>query len=87
MKKLSDDSMDLTDQIVKLFSEKMALEVSSIEDDLVDTGVLDSLALMNLLIHLENEFGLTIPLDELDLEYFRCIAAIARFIKQRAAVG
>ena len=72
-------------QIIKLFEEKMNLEVSSMEDDLVNMGVLDSLALMNLLVHIENEFGLQISIDELEFDNFRTIAMIAEFIRQKFA--
>ena len=72
-------------QIMKLFEEKMELEVSSMEDDLLNMGILDSLGLMNLLVHIENEFGLQISIDDLELDNFRTIATIAEFVRQKSA--
>lgn len=81
---MSDDTT-LPFQIRKLFEEKMELEVSSMEDDLLNMGILDSLGLMNLLLHIENEFGLQISIDDLELDNFRTIATIAEFIRQKSA--
>jgi D-alanine--poly(phosphoribitol) ligase subunit 2 len=71
-----------------LLSEKLLVEVDSLDADLLKAGILDSLALIQLLVHLEERFGVKIPLDELDIEDLRSISSIARLVEnQRAAQG
>jgi acyl carrier protein len=80
---------DLTGAIRGLLSEKLLVEVDSPDADLLKAGILDSLALITLLMHLEERFGVKIPLDELEIEDLRSIATIARLVKNQtaAAVG
>ena len=59
---------------------KMGIEVPSPEADLVEAGLLDSLALVDLLVHLEQSYDTRISLEDLDLDNFRSIARIARFL-------
>ncbi|MBI4553690.1 MAG: acyl carrier protein [Candidatus Latescibacteria bacterium] len=77
------ESTTLYDQIGVLFSETLNIEVPSTETDLVDAGVLDSLAFVELLLHLERTFGLKVSTDSLEIDNFRSIARIADFITSR----
>ncbi len=70
----------LCDRIAALFSEKLHIEVPSVETDLLETGVLDSLTLVELIFHIEQDIGLKISLETLDLDHFRSIARIAGFL-------
>ena len=70
-------------KLTELFAKKLNLEVSSVDTDLVETGLLDSLALIELLAQLEETFGVSISTDDLELENFRSIASIAGFVDQR----
>jgi len=74
-------------KLTELFARKLNLEVSSIDTDLVGTGLLDSLALIELLAQLEETFGVSISTDDLELENFRSITSIAGFVAQRTAGG
>jgi acyl carrier protein len=71
---------NVTDRVQRLFVETLNVQAPAPETDLIETGVLDSLALVELLFALEQEFGVTIPLEELDIESFRSVAAIADFV-------
>jgi acyl carrier protein len=82
---MTDDS-ELTNRICGMFSEALNLEAPPADTDLFDTGILDSLAFVELLLRLEREFGLTISVDDLEVENFRSIGRIAEFVKGRAAV-
>lgn len=73
-------------KLTELFARKLNLDVPSVETDLVGTGLLDSLALVELLAQLEETFGVTISTDDLELENFRSIASIAGFVAQRTTV-
>jgi acyl carrier protein len=71
-------------KLTELFAKKLNLEVSSVDTDLVETGLLDSLALIELLAQLEETFGVSVSTDDLELENFRSIASIAGFVTLRA---
>jgi acyl carrier protein len=66
--------------IGQLIAEKRFMKVGSPEDDLLATGVLDSLTLIQLLVHLEERFGIRIPLNELQIEDVQSISAMARLV-------
>jgi acyl carrier protein len=68
-------------EIAKLMAETLLMEVGSPEDDLLATGALDSLNLIQLLVNLEKHFGIRIPLDELQIEDVRSIESIARLVQ------
>jgi acyl carrier protein len=74
------DSEVLHAQLKAFFSEKLSVEVSSVDTDLAQTGVLDSLALVELLTYIEKEFGTEISLDNVEIEDFRSIARIAEYV-------
>ena len=72
------------DRIARLFGEVLHLDVPSVDTDLFESGVLDSLAFIELLVHLEQEFGVTTSADDLEVEHFRSITRIAEFVTARA---
>ena len=73
-------------QISRLLSERVHLEVPSAEADLMELGLLDSLMLVELIASLEEEFGLHISFDEIELDDFCSVARITDFVNQHQAV-
>jgi acyl carrier protein len=73
--------LDLTSQVSRLIADKLLLEISSPQEDLLSSGAVDSLSLIQLLVILEEHFGVRIPLDELEIEDLRSIQSIARLIE------
>jgi len=73
----------LRDRILRLFQDTLNLQVASPAVDLLETGLLDSLTFVQLLFHIEQEFGVTVGPDELEIENFRSVAEIARFVAAR----
>ena len=67
-------------EIRELFAKKLAIEVESPVVDLLDTGLVDSVSLVELLLALEQEFGVSVPLEELEMDDFRSIASIAELV-------
>jgi acyl carrier protein len=74
---------DMQARIAGLLLDRLHLEVPSVDTDLIDTGALDSMMFVELLARLETEFGITIGLEEIDLDAFRSIRAIAEFVLSR----
>jgi acyl carrier protein len=81
------NSNEVREHIARLFSSAMNLDVPSVDTDLFDTGVLDSLAFVELLLQLEREFGVTTSVDDLEVENFKSIARIADFVTRRIAIA
>ena len=77
------DVNKLRERIAGVFASALHLEVPSFDTDLFDTGVLDSLAFVELLLQLEREFGVTTSVDDLEAENFRSITTIADFVHAR----
>lgn len=81
------DSSQFVSEISGLMKKKLLIEVSSPEQDLLDSGLLDSLTLVQLLLELESRYGVSIPLEELELDDFRTLASIARLVQRRRSVA
>jgi D-alanine--poly(phosphoribitol) ligase subunit 2 len=74
------DDLTLQNQIAHLFLKEMNLEVPSPDTDLFETGILDSLAFVDLALHLEQKFGVKMAIESMELDHFRSIARIAQFV-------
>jgi methoxymalonate biosynthesis acyl carrier protein len=79
--------MQLTREIAQLINDQLLVEVGSPDDDLLASGVLDSLTLVQLLFDLERRFGVTIPLEELEIDDFRSINSIASLVQARSSAS
>ena len=75
-------SQAFIDRVQRLFVEALNVQVPSTDTDLIDGGLLDSLALVELLFAMEREFNVTIPLEVLDIDRFRTVNSIADFVEQ-----
>ena len=76
----------LADRIARIFPEALHLDAPSIDVDLFDSGALDSLAFVELLLQLEQQFGVRVSVDDLELENFRTVSRIAEFVEPRMVV-
>lgn len=72
----------LCKSLLALFSDKLNVDVTSAESELLQSGVLDSMTLVELFLLLEREFDVKISVETLEIEHFQSIATIARFIAQ-----
>lgn len=73
-------SATLQDEIAALLLNQLNVEAPSFHEDLIETGLLDSLKIVELLVELEQHFGMKIPLKDLEIDHFRSIASIANFV-------
>jgi acyl carrier protein len=77
------EALNLESRIATLFLEKLHLEIPSVETELLDTGMVDSMAFVDLLYHLEQEFGITVSFDDLEIDNFRSIEKISKYVATR----
>src|SRR5436305_3163817 len=73
------------ERLAILFRRRLHLEVPSLDTDLLETGLLDSLLIVDLLLHIERELGRTLPMETLELEDFRTLVTIARCIERKGS--
>jgi len=72
------------DRIIHLLSERVHVEAPSADTDLMESGLLDSLTLVELMSSLEELFGVHISFDEIEIDNFRSARRIAEFVNQRS---
>jgi acyl carrier protein len=72
-------------RIRQVFRDKLKLDVPSVDTDLFETAALDSMVFVDLLLHLEREFGVTVALEDIEFDHFRSIERIAEFVANRVA--
>jgi acyl carrier protein len=78
---------DCIQEIRKIFCDVLLREVKSETADLLESGVLDSIGLVDLLFTLEQRFGFAPDIAELDLENFRSIQKIAELVSASSKNG
>ena len=72
--------------LVTLFRERLAVEITDLDTDLFETGVLDSLVFVDLLLALEQTYGVHVDVDAMDLEAFRSPRTIAAWLQARGVI-
>lgn len=70
----------VSERVQQLFLETLNVQVPSEEADLIESGLIDSLALVELLFAIEREFSVSLPLDDLEIENFRSVNRISEVI-------
>ncbi|PYP17936.1 MAG: hypothetical protein DMD52_03510 [Gemmatimonadetes bacterium] len=73
----------LETELAALFADELHVIVPSRETDLLATGRLDSVGLVELLLQLEKHFGVRVDIERLELDQLRSLAAIATFVAAR----
>jgi D-alanine--poly(phosphoribitol) ligase subunit 2 len=63
-----------------LFVESLHIEAPPLETDLFESGILDSLQLVELLLQLERRFGVRLAIEDMDLDKLRTLDRIAQLI-------
>ncbi len=72
---------EISRRINSLFSDRLNRDVPSNDIDLLDSGTLDSLALVNLLVLLEEEFDVAVDLGDVELDSLRTVLGISQLVQ------
>ena len=67
-------------EITDLLADRLGIEVPTPDTDLVEAGLIDSLALVTLIVELENATGRRLPLADFDIDRFRSVDAMVDFV-------
>lgn len=77
--------MASAERIGELVRDTLGVLVPGPGVDLIETGLIDSLALVTLIAELESEFDIQFPLENLDVEDFRTLERMAAVVNARRA--
>jgi D-alanine--poly(phosphoribitol) ligase subunit 2 len=72
---------NLESGVREVFRDVLSIDVASGKVDLIETGLLDSLGLVEVLFELEQRFGVELLLEDLDIDSFRTTEDIATLIR------
>jgi len=72
--------LDLEREIRRILRERLRVDVPESRADLLDSGLVDSLGFVDLVAAIEQRFEIVVSLIDVDLDQFRTIQSIARFV-------
>lgn len=70
----------LVNGIYAILRERLMVIVASPDIDLFETGLVDSIGIVELILALEDRFGLSLPMENLELDDLRTVGRIADLI-------
>lgn len=77
----------IEDRLKRMIVERLFLKIppESIQEEasLIQTYGVDSVSLLELVVGLEEEFGIVIDENEFDVKHFETVAALANFVRRR----
>lgn len=77
----------MDDKIVHYIKNELVVSDESLDitpdDDLLGSGLVDSLGMMKLISFIEKEFGLKIPAEDMVIENFMTVSCISTYLKSR----
>ena len=76
----------LVGDIRAVLRDHLTVMVDSPEVDLLETGLIDSIGLVELILQLEDRFGVSLPMDALEIDDFRSINKIADLITRLSTI-
>jgi D-alanine--poly(phosphoribitol) ligase subunit 2 len=76
----------LAGDIRAVLRDHLTVMVDSPDVDLLETGLIDSIGLVELILQLEDRFGVSLPMDTLEIADFRSINTIAVLITRLSTV-
>lgn len=68
--------------VERILRDRLGILAPSPEADLLESGLMDSLSLVELLLALERDFSVVISWDALEIDEFRSVSAIADFVER-----
>ena len=81
----------IEDRLKRLIASRLFLKIApdAIDDNksLIDAYGVDSVSLLELVVGLEEEFGIMIPDEEFNLKHFETVAALAAFVRSKQDAG
>jgi D-alanine--poly(phosphoribitol) ligase subunit 2 len=76
----------LVGDIRAVLRDHLTIMVDSADVDLLETGLIDSIGLVELILQLEDRFGISLPMDSLEIDDFRSINRIAHLVTRLSTI-
>jgi methoxymalonate biosynthesis acyl carrier protein len=73
----------LVGAIRELLSQRLFIEVDSPDVDLIDSGLVDSIGVVELILEIERRFEIELPPEQVEIDDFRSIHRIAMLVGRR----
>lgn len=80
---MNDDRRELEERLAETLAEVLHVDVPSRETDLIRTGRIDSVGLVDLLLRLERNYGVRVEMEDLEIDQFRSLGTITAFVASR----
>ena len=77
----------LQQQIIEIFSERFETRLESEDVDLLESGLVDSVKIVELVLELEQRFGVSLPFEDLEIDDFRTVLRLAQRISRTTSVA
>ena len=81
----------IEDRLKKLIARRLFLKIApeaiDVNKSLMDAYGVDSVSLLELVVGVEEEFGVTIPDEEFNIKHFETVAALAAFVRGKLGAG
>lgn len=87
MSRQEDSVQDLEERLARTLAEVLHVDVPSRETDLIRTGRLDSVGLVDLLLRLERQYGVHVDMEDLEIDQFRSLGSLTAFVAARVEVN
>lgn len=71
----------------EIFIDVLGLPLPAPDDELVSSGLLDSMSIVTLVVEIEEKFGIDIPPEDLDLTSFSTVRGMAQMIRAATTSG
>ncbi len=68
--------------VMSVVCKTLTLETIAFEEDLIESGLLDSLSLVQLMVALEEEFNIRIEPEDLNFEDYRSVKSMSEMISR-----
>lgn len=76
----TDKQAQLQQQIADIFAGRFEMTLESDDVDLLESGIVDSVKIVELVLELEQRFGVSLPFEDLEIEDFRTVPRLAERI-------
>jgi methoxymalonate biosynthesis acyl carrier protein len=79
------DESEVGQAIMAFLRERFGVEPASPDANLIEDGILDSMMFVDLVMFIEERFGVVAALEDLEIDNFGTVAGMARFVADRGA--
>jgi acyl carrier protein len=69
--------------IATFLRERFGVEPGSPDANLIEDGILDSMMFVDLVMFIEERFGVVAAIEDLEIDNFATVAGMARFVIER----